>query len=441
MEEKMKGIIKIISLSICLIMLFSAGLLAGTYAIAKAPAAAKDYEVDRFTDESLFVKKESGPAKQSDMKEKFDDYVTLEDDTLTFFTKEQAEALHERKENGEIFTLTYDEVLFIINDSIQQYFNHDNIILTNATIYGLIPKGKIQRSWNHHVYCYHDDLSKLPYNSAVSTYNEMLDNIYCIIVYRLYMLDSTFVTCEQYLTDDLSRWLIVDGQTPGVLVSGKGEYGLESINVDPPIPEKAFCLKSFAKSDNKQEAVSEYSVYLNKTKASVSSKISEENEKWMNTSLKAPLLIVDYNDKDGMITVCGSDGLTLSAVYPTAELKDRAPVYDPDKEFNNEYDRSIAESIAENLLPDYDLSLQTPAYPLKYYMEGCGDVGRLEEGMKFSEIVEQFGLPYNGVTSGLFTFRYFTEEGKVIVLYCNPRCFAETKLVDDFTIDRIIWPE
>ncbi len=430
----MKGIIKIFSLTIGLIMLFSAGLLASTYALAAAPTTTKDYEVDRFTDESLFVKKESGPARQSDMQDKFEDYDTLENNVLTFFTKEQAEELHARKENGELFTLSYDEVLFIINDSIQQYYNHDEIVLTNATAYGLIPEGKTMRSKDHHIHCYHDDLSELPYESSVSTYREVLDNIYCIIIYRLSMLDSSFVSCEQYLTNDFSRWLIVDGQTPAVLVSGKGKYGLESINGDPPIPEKIFRLKSFAKSDNKQEAVSEYSVYLRKTGASLSSKINEETEKWMSALLKAPLLIVDYNDKDSMISICQSDGLTLSAVYPTAELKNKAPIYDATKEFNNKYDRTMAKDMVHKLFPNYDLSLPTPAYPLKYYKEDYGDGKILKEGMNFNEMVEQFGIPYNGLTSGLLTLVYYTEENYTILMYLS------TDNDSNYYVQSIHWP-
>ena len=438
----MKSVIIILSLAMGLIMLFSAGLLAGAYALAAAPTTTQDYEVDRFTDESLFVKNESGPARQSDLQEKFENYTTLENNVLTFFAQEQAEELHTRKENGELFTLSYDEVLFIINDSIQQYYNHDEIILTNATAYGLIPEEKRQRSVDHHIYCNHDDLSELPYLSAEYKYQEVRDDIYCIIFYRLSMLDSSFVSCEQYVTVDLSRWLSVDGQMPAVLVSGKGKYGLASINVDPPIPEKTFYLKSFAESDNKQEAVSEYGIFMRKTLASFSSIKNEENEKWMRASLKAPLLIVDYKDKDTMICVCESDGLTLSAVYPTTELKNKAPVYDATKELNNKYDRLYAELVAKDLMPDYDLSKPTIAFPLKYYKDGIsGDGNGLKEGMMFSEMVEQFGLPYNGVTSGFFTLRYFTEEGKEIVLYCNPRYSVETNQPEDFAIGHIHWPE
>ena len=395
----MKGIIKILSLTMGLIMLFSAGLLASAYALAAAPTTEKDYEVDRFTDKSLFVKKDSGPTTQSDMQDKFGNYNTLENNVLTFFTKEQAEELHVRKENGELFALSYDEVLFIINDSIQQYYNHDEIVLTNATAYGLIPEEKIQSSVDHHIYCNHDDLSELPYLSAEYKYQEVRDDIYCIIVYRLSMLDSSFVLCEQYVTDDLSKWLILDGQTPVVLVPGKGKYGIESI--------KTFYLKL----------------------------------KWMSASLKVPILIMDYKDKVNMIRVCESDGLTLSTVYPTAELKEKAPVYDPTKEINK-YDRLYAELVAKDLMPDYDLSKPTIAFPLKYYKDGIsGDGNGLKEGMMFSEMVEQFGLPYNGITSGFFTLRYFTEEGKEIVLYCNPRYSVETNQPEDFAIGHIHWPK
>ncbi len=128
----MKGIVKIVCLTLGLILLFTAGFLAGVHALASAPTAAKAYAVDRFTDEALFVKKEESPTPQLELQEKFEMYNRIEPiepdpdsgktagPRLTFFTEEQAKELRARKENGELFTLSYDEVLFIINDSIPQ---------------------------------------------------------------------------------------------------------------------------------------------------------------------------------------------------------------------------------------------------------------------------------------------------------------------------------
>ena len=65
----------------------------------------------------------------------------------------------------------------------------------------------------------------------------------------------------------------------------------------------------------------------------------------------------------------------------------------------------------------------------------------MNPGMSFTEMVAQFGVPYDGVTSGFFTLRYFTEEGKEIVLYCNPRYFVGTNQPEDFAIVHIHWPE
>ena len=106
----MKGILKIIALTMGLILLFSGALLAGTYALAESPAGEKDHEVDRFTDASLFLSAaESGPTPQSDLQEKFDVYSftetiegeTREDGTpktrLIFFSEEQVEDLYGRR--------------------------------------------------------------------------------------------------------------------------------------------------------------------------------------------------------------------------------------------------------------------------------------------------------------------------------------------------------
>ena len=438
----MKGVIKIISLTMGLILLFSAGLLAGTYALAAVPAAEKEYEVDRFTDGSLFVKNESGPARQSDMQDKFENYNTLENGIFTFFTPEQAEELHDRKENGELFTLSYDEVLFIINDSIRQYYNHDEIVLTKANEYGLIPEEKRQRSSDYHVYCYHGDCSEFSFEQAKYRYQDILNDLYCIIVYRLSMLDSSFARCEQYVTDDMSRWLIVDGQSPAVLVSGEGEYGIESINVDPPIPEKTFYLKSFAEADElsaiREITADEYGIFFRKESARVSPWRSDIYEEWYNASLEAPLLIADFENKNNSIIISQTDGLILSTVFPTVELKEKAPVYDPTKEFNDKYDRTMSELMAKDLMPDYDLSMPTPAYPLKYYKDGVdADGNGLREGMTFKEMVEEFGLPYNGLTSGMFTLTYYTEDGYTILVYIGKYTKDDP---DGYYVQSIRWP-
>ena len=444
----MKGIIRIVSLTMGLIMLFSVGLLAGTYALATVPAAAKDYEVDRLADEALFAKTEPGPARQSDLKEKFESCNTLENGVLTFFTKEQAEELHSRKENGELFTLSYDEVLFIISDSIRQYYDHDEIVLTNAAAYGLIPEEKTQNSPDHHVYCYHGDYSELSYEQARLRYRDIMDDIYLMIVYRLSMLDSSFARCEQYVTGDSSRWLIVNGQTPAVLVSGKGEYGLESINVDPPIPEKTFYLKSFAETSDLEAAsaktADEFGVFRRKAFAAISSKKDDQGtyEEWYNASLEAPLLIADFENRNHLIRIIQKDGLTLSTVFPTIELKEKAPVFDPAGEAAKKYDRTLSELMAKDLIPDCDVSIPTPAFPLKYYKHGIsGDENGLRVGMTFGEMVEIYGLPYDGTTSGFLTMRYFTEEGKTIVLYFDPSYTADGGETEDYVISSIHWPE
>ena len=50
--------------------------------------------------------------------------------TLTLFTREQTERLLAVRENGERTPLSYDEILFLINDSIRLYERCDEIVLT-----------------------------------------------------------------------------------------------------------------------------------------------------------------------------------------------------------------------------------------------------------------------------------------------------------------------
>ncbi|MBQ9543914.1 MAG: hypothetical protein IJV00_02160 [Clostridia bacterium] len=445
----MKGAIKTVCMALALITLFSAALIAGTKALAVAPTAPKSYSPDRPAD-AVSGKTDSGPQKQADMQSRFSvyDHTSIDEngeDVLTFFSEEQAEELRSRRENGELFTLSYDEVLYIINDSIVQYNSHDCIVLTNATKYSLIPACKRQRSLSHHIHCFNEGFDDMSFNEAMSTYDEVLDDIFCIIVYRLSMLDSSFAYCEQYTAADLSRWLLLDGQLPAFQIREKTEH------FNPSRSDLAVWVKSFAQADTlekmREKTAGEFGVYYRKEDSRISPYRSDIYEEWMNAKLEAPLLVADFNSRYNSIQLCETDGLTLTSLYPTAELKNAAPLYDPAKEteieIQKKFGRQTSELMAKDLMPDYDLNKPTPAYPLKYYREGIGDKSPLKEGMSFAEAVELFGLPYNGQTSGMFTLNYYTEEKKTIVLYLTPIRYSqeEGKVIGDYYITDILWPK
>lgn len=255
---------------------------------------------------------------------------------LIFFTDSQAKDLRDRKERGELFTLTYDEVKYIVDDSIWKYDEYDEIVLTGAGGYGIVPDDERQRTVDHHISCIHEDISKLPFDQAKQKYSVMQKDLYIIITYRLSMLDSSFVECELYRTND-SKWITLDG-APATLISGDGKYGLSSIDVDPPIPESKFFLKSFAEADGLEEIIKktarEYGIFYLRTFPLFSSYSfaseefkSEYYDGIRNASMEAPLLMTRYSEEGCNIAVFDYDKVS-SRLFPNDEIMQRAPVYD-----------------------------------------------------------------------------------------------------------------
>lgn len=90
-----------------------------------------------------------------------------------------------KRRNGEEFRLTYDEILFLINDSARLYETYDEIILTNASEYGVasteVPDGIVTD---------HLQRTGLTYHGEREMYYLREQALAELIRYRLFMLDS-----------------------------------------------------------------------------------------------------------------------------------------------------------------------------------------------------------------------------------------------------------
>lgn len=387
----MKSIFKTLAVALALILAFSAVLIGGAYALALSPTQTKEYSRNDFVDENLFIK-ENAPLSQSDMQKKFAEYSITEhvdggtaQIRLTHFTKEQAQSLKARKDGGERFTLSYDEILFIIGDSTQGYFNNTHIVLTNAASYGLIYSERMQKSADHHITCYHGDFSEFEYNTAIQKYNEMIADIYDIIIYRIAMLDSDF----------LSGDLVVTESGEPYFNDTDGQY------------KKSF---DNTKKDNYRNFLaSELYNYTKKVEASLSGYYKPDD---LAVELKALMLFANYSvSSEKMIYTVETDCLTQTPLYPTAELIAMRPVIGETKPQNN---RSFFEGVAGTFYPEYDS--QTPTQNTTDDFLKAINEERLK-GMTFKELVDTFGLPYNGATSGLCTGCYYPSDGGMIVIY------------------------
>ena len=465
----MKGILKIIALTMGLILLFSGALLAGTYALAESPAGEKDHEVDRFTDASLFLSAaESGPTPQSDLQEKFDVYSftetiegeTREDGTpktrLIFFSEEQVEDLYGRRQTGELFTLSYDEILYIISDSIRQYQSHDQIILREANRLGLTEAGP-QSSSSYIIDCIRGAYPGLSYTGEQYWYFRMMDDLFRIITYRITMLDSSFCRYDRWVGEDGSIYIAIEGEEEAVPANAFSRDSDQVVKASDlhlfASHEETVYLKSFADADSplalKQTAALDYGLYDTACHRALSSVVSSVYApEWTSGTVSgAPLLIFSFMKGTHRIDRIETATLTPSpdmpvpeTLFPTPELKQLEPVYDPTAEIAKTHERSESELLALEQMPGYDVSIPTQAYPLKYYKNGVdGDGNGLKPGMTFAEMVEEFGLPYNGFTSGFFTLIYYTDTEKPIVVYMTTRQSALPEF--EYEIMDISWPE
>lgn len=194
--------------SVASMLLTSAVLLVcGMYAIGADYGDSKPYDnSDSLSDlsglQNLDFIQTNQPAEadppaltpQEDLHGKFEQYIHAEDNTATVFSDEEYAELKAIREKGERTPLTYDEVLFIINDSINLYHKYDKIILTNAVVDGISHNTYLSCN-SEEIKTYHGDFSEfVNYNLAYRQYEKMLEDIYSIIHYRIYVHDAGFAS-------------------------------------------------------------------------------------------------------------------------------------------------------------------------------------------------------------------------------------------------------
>ena len=129
---------KFILIAVCLLLVALITLGVCMYAIGENKDISKPYDMGS---EITVTPPEDTPTAQDQMEQKFSVYnhVTEENGKkiLTLFSEEQAEEQWTKRQSGEEFRLTYDEILFLINDSQRLYETYDEIVLTNSYAYGI----------------------------------------------------------------------------------------------------------------------------------------------------------------------------------------------------------------------------------------------------------------------------------------------------------------
>lgn len=192
MKQNMKFFTIVISL-----LIISAIVLTGCmYGIAQDNGEMKAYAPgDQTNDGPGGNIVEDAPLAQTELQKKFNAYLHKEGNTVTVFSEEQYAQLKSVRENGERTPLTYEEILFLVNDSINMYFTYEEIRLTNSNRDHVVP---VLTNQSGNVRIIRPDYKAASeyehYDAAQQAYEKMLVEIYEIIFYRIYMHDAGFET-------------------------------------------------------------------------------------------------------------------------------------------------------------------------------------------------------------------------------------------------------
>lgn len=289
---------RMICLIACLLIVLSAVLLAVYMAIAaKPPEKAEPYSEDSFESNAAFL------AEQAVLRTKFDVYSHEEGDgTVRLFTSKQVESFLKPQEGEKQAYLTYDEVLFLINDSVRLYREYDEIILTgerdlftHRTDFADIHRGE---GMDLHIDARYGK-GEQTYAEQNARYDEMIEDIYQIIVYRLTMLDHGLR--ELNISDS-------DGE-PQYRLSNMRMY-LAFANAEK-ISKSVLVLALDDTQETREEALlADSAAYFNGTHTQ---------------GIGTPLLVSPIDKGDApVISLVRTDG-TVAELFPTASLAVNKP--------------------------------------------------------------------------------------------------------------------
>ncbi len=207
----MKNSKKIIIIAASLVIASVIVLLGCMHFLSEAPEETKEYNPDEMSLPSVI---EETPTAQSELQKKFGAYGREEtgengEKIYRLFTEEQIAESLSLREKGERRSLTYEEIAFIVNDSIRMYFDYDKIIVTDFSEHvhpepagpldydiKLVTKKydrcEVSSSVGYsEIIPYHGDYSECKsYLSAVETYNSIICGIETIILDRLRIHDT-----------------------------------------------------------------------------------------------------------------------------------------------------------------------------------------------------------------------------------------------------------
>ncbi|MBR5779618.1 MAG: hypothetical protein IKY21_03210 [Clostridia bacterium] len=314
----MKNNKKIAAIAFCMVIAATLLFSVTAFAMSDVSDTEKEFVPDEFESAIPSVELETAPESQSDMQAKFNEFISVENDgkTAILFSDEQYEALLAVRNEGKRNALSYEEALYLINDTIGMYSQYEEIVIKSEMI----------------------DLLGLEFylggNSGIivpdeNDYSKTVRDIYSLILYRLYLHDSGFVSMYT------GHLCIPEKAESEFLILFEGDKRLESKESDgtPWITNdsvyfvnKRIFLLAF---DNGSEIGADYNNtlmnnYIKWADEDMAAELAhrgiEQNFDFEGNSLSAPMLVIDMPlEGDNMFV----NSYTIDIVTQAADSRDR----------------------------------------------------------------------------------------------------------------------
>lgn len=219
----MKNSKKIIIIAASLVIASVLVLLGCMHFLAEPPEETKGYNPDEMSLPSVI---EETPTAQSEMQKKFGAYGKEEigengEKIFHLFTEEQIAETLKLREDGVCRALTYDELLFLVNDSVRMYFEYDKIVMpdygdeslrfqidSQIILGGRFSKDEVRE---YSITPYHGDFSEFEEDSdAVEKYEIMTVEILTVITERIFVYDTGTQCTGSYWGSGIGRITLSD---------------------------------------------------------------------------------------------------------------------------------------------------------------------------------------------------------------------------------------
>lgn len=318
----MKRNMKFFAIVLSLLLLSSVILAGCMYAIAADNGEVKPYDRDGQKENGDSpggnIVEGEAPFAQTELQKKFGAYLHKDGNTVTVFSEEQYSGLKDVRESDKRIPLTYEEILYLVNDSINLYFTYEEIRLTNSNRDNVVPLLS-DRSENARIItpAYKDASAYETYDEAITAYQQMLADIYEIIFYRIYMHDAGFEGVFHHYHSGQDLIFGRRYHTSPISSAAQVEH-YQMLAIDNA---------AFSGIENEEKLVGEYKTLLEwKRICEMDVLIDYAQYPYLNSAvLYTSILNAVGQPMEYKFYIAGPKDGWPSQIYPTAELEDMMP--------------------------------------------------------------------------------------------------------------------